>query len=96
MKALLGALVMVMVMAVLPPPAAAQSRGFGPWLQAQVQGAQSPGPVQREQREMRRDPRLTPDRNDPRSNRLTDQERRDLRRDIDQADREIYRQGHKR
>lgn len=94
MKALLGAL--VMVVAVLPPLAAAQSRGFGPWLQAQGQGAQSPGSAQREQREMRRDPRVAPDRNDPRSHRLTDQERRDLRRDIDQADREIYRQGYKR
>ncbi len=91
MKALLG--VFVVVMAVLSQPAAAQSRGFGPWPQAQGQGAQSREPAQRE---MRRERRAPPEREERRNHRLTDEERRDLRRDIDQADREIYRQNRRR
>lgn len=91
MKAWLG--VLVAGMAILSQPAVAQSRGFGPWLQAQGQGAQSPGPAQRD---LRRERRMAPERDDRRNNRLTDEERRDLRRDIDQADRDIYRQQRKR
>ena len=91
MKAWLG--VFVVGMAVLPQPAAAQSRGFGPWLQGPGQGAQSREPAQRE---MRRERRAPPEREERRNDRLTDQERRELRRDIDQADREIYRQNRRR
>ena len=94
MKALLG--VFVVGMAVLSQPVAAQSRGFGPWPQAQGQGAQSREPAPREQREMRRERRAPPEREERRNDRLTDQERRELRRDIDQADRDIYRQNRKR
>jgi hypothetical protein len=39
----------------------------------------------------RRDPRAAPQRNDAPRQRLSDEERRDLRRDIDRADRELYR-----
>lgn len=91
MKALLGAF--VAGMAVLSQPAAAQSHGFGPWPQAQEQRSQPREPMQRE---MRRERRMAPEHGERAHGRLTDEERRELRRDIDQAGREIYRQPHKR
>jgi len=89
MKAWFGALAMVAAVAA-SQPAAAEPRGFGPWLQAQAQ--QPPRePMQRDPRELRRDPRVAPQRDQGQRSRLTDEERRELRRDIDQANRDIYR-----
>jgi hypothetical protein len=62
----------------------------GPMLQAQMQH-QRPGgmqqPPQRDNFRPQRPPERAPERPD---GRMTDQERRDLRRDIDRANREIY------
>ncbi len=89
MKTLIG--VVLALLAVAAPPAAA-----GPWrdfgggrfdVQAQ---RQRPGEFQRApQQDLRRGER--PPEGDKRGDgRLSDQERRDLRRDIDRANREIY------
>jgi hypothetical protein len=97
MKVWFGAL--MMAVAVLAQPAAADPRAFGPWAQAQGQGrrAQPPrGPVQHEQREPRREYQMPPQRDERPRGRLTDEERRDLRRDIDQANRDIYRRDRRR
>jgi len=53
---------------------------------------QRPGGMQRESRPQRdfRDNEMPPERGQRRGGRLTDDERRELRRDIDRADREIY------
>ncbi len=87
MKAWLGALVMAVAAWSQP----AQSQGFAPWQQAQGQRGQPNGPMRRDPGDMRREQRFAPERDGQRRNRLTDEERRDLRRDIDQAGREIYR-----
>lgn len=91
MKILIGAI--LTVMAAFAQPAAA-----GPWhgltggmfaVQAQ---RQPPGGFQRQpqpQRDFRR-PEPPPERQQRPDGRLTDEERRDLRRDIDRANREIY------
>ena len=97
MKVLLG--VVVAAIAVLSQPATADPRGFGPWVQAQWQGKRAQparGPMQREQREPRREQQMAPERDERPRGRLTDEERRELRRDIDQANREIYRRDRKR
>jgi hypothetical protein len=95
MKAWFGVLAMVAVMAAASQPAAANPRGFGPWLQAQAQ-PQPPERTQRDPREQRRDPRVAPQRDQSQRSKLTDEERRGLRRDIDQANRDIYRQQRNR
>lgn len=79
----------VVAMAVWSQPV--QSQGFAPWQQSQGQRGQPDGPMRRDPGDMRRERRLAPERDERRANRLTDEERRDLRRDIDQANREIYR-----
>jgi hypothetical protein len=97
MKAWCGALAMVAVMAAASQPAVADPRGFGPWLQAQAQPQpQPPERTQRDPREQRRDPRVAPQRDQSQRSKLTDEERRGLRRDIDQANRDIYRQQRNR
>jgi len=72
----------------LPPVADARDwrTGRGAMTQAQGQsGKKSPGPYQRGERDKRRE-------NDKRNqNRLTQEERRELNRDLDRANREIYR-----
>ena len=88
---------MLVLLAVAAEPAAArQWRDFGGTrydAQGQGQGQgqrQRPGDFQRQpypQREFRQ-PERQPER--PRDGRLTDDERRDLRRDLDRANREIY------
>jgi hypothetical protein len=95
MKAWFGALAMVAVMAAVSQPAAAEPRRFGPWVQVQAQ-PQPPGRTQRDPRELRRDSRMAPQRDQSQRSKLTDEERRGLRRDIDQANRDIYRQQRKR
>lgn len=76
--------------------AVAEPRGFGFSFQVQAQRGQPREGMQREQRDMRREGRAEPGRGERRHERLTDEERRDLRRDIDQANRDIYRQNRSR
>lgn len=95
MKALLG--VLVLGVAVWAQSAVAQSRGFGFSLQAQGQRSQQlREAMPRDQRELRREGRVGPGRGERRNDRLTEDERRELRRDIDQANRDIYRQHRNR
>ena len=106
MKALLGALAIGIMAAAQPVAARPWSGGPVPVLQGQDQRMYPRGQErrgQRDQRDMRRDPRMGPERDmrrDPRRapegdersrGRLTDEERQDLRQDIDKANREIYR-----
>jgi len=92
MKAIIGALLVGMT--ILSQAAVAQVTVFGPWLQAQGHREQPRGYAPRDQRGDRRVVRPEPDQR--RQGRLTDDERRDLRRDIDQANRDIYRRKFKR
>lgn len=76
----------------LPAPADARDwqPGFGARLQAQGQQAKKgPGQSQRGERDFRRDKRQENDGRD--RSRLTEEERRELHRDLDRAHREIYR-----
>jgi hypothetical protein len=82
--------VLVVVCALLAPPLAhARDRGTGFRLQLQAQGMQpgkkNPGQHPRGDREKR----ATPDKDH--RGRLTHEERRELNRDLDRANREIYR-----
>lgn len=95
MKALCG--VLVLGAAVWGQPASADPRGFDFLLLAQEQPGQAREGRPRDQRNLRRDERLEQGRNEQRRNeRLTDEERRGLRRDIDRANRDIYRQHRNR
>lgn len=92
MKAFLGAVMFALVLSA-PPAAASHERGaafgFRPGLQAQqgpprhVKGDQ-PRDVRRERREERP------------PGRLTEEERRELHRDLDKANRELYRRRSER
>ena len=93
MNAWFGALAMVAAMTAGLQPAAAEPVGFVLRLQGQQQSRE---PVQRDPREQRRDPRVAPQRDQRQPSKLTDEQRRELRRDIDQANRDIYRQQHNR
>lgn len=84
------------MVAMSPLPSVAATWGYAPAAQGQGQRGQPRGPVQHDQREMRRERRAAPERSERPHHRLTDDERRDLRRDIDQADREIYRRDRRR
>jgi hypothetical protein len=84
MRVLLGASAMA-VLLLLQPVAVAAQRDFRPGLQAQERRApprQPPG---------KREQRAAPDRGERYLGRLTEEERRELRRDVDRANREIYR-----
>lgn len=96
MKALLGVLVLVLGAAVWAQSAVAEPRGFGFSLQAQGQRGQPREAMPREQRDMRREGRAEPGRGERRNDRMTEEERRELRRDIDQANRDIYRRHDRR
>ena len=89
MKILIG-MILALLTAAVQPAAAAPRRDFGGGrfdVQAQ---RQRPGEFQRQpQRDFRRSER-PPERDHRRDGRLTDDERRALRRDIDRANREIY------
>ncbi len=90
MKILMG-VILALSAAMALPAAAAQWRNFGgPHFDVQSQQRQRPGGYQRQQppqRDFRR-PEQQPERRP--DGRLTDQERRDLHRDLDRANREIY------
>ncbi|MBI4194082.1 MAG: hypothetical protein HY526_03275 [Betaproteobacteria bacterium] len=75
-------------------PAAAAPRDFRPGLQGQDQRHLRPRPDPGE-REIQRERRIAPER-DKRPRRLTEEERRELRRDVDRANREIYRRRFER
>lgn len=98
MKALLGALAIGIMAAAQPAAARPWSGGHAPILQAQDQrmyprGQERRGQrdMRRDQRDMRREQRMPPERDERAHGRLTDEERQELRRDIDKANREIYR-----
>lgn len=103
MRALLGALAIGIMAAAQPVAARPWSGDPAPVLQAQDQrmyprGQERRGQrdVGRDQRDMRREQRMPPQRMAPQRDerahgRLTDEERQELRRDIDKANREIYR-----
>jgi hypothetical protein len=94
MKVLLATMVTVVAGSLLVSPlaeAGGWGMGFAPALQAQ--GPMKHGDAQRGRG---RDPRggretRPPNRDDRRQGRMTDEERRDLHRDLDRANREIYR-----
>lgn len=76
-----------MAVALLGQPVLAAPWDFRPGLQQQDRR----NPPPRQPQNDRRDPRGAPQRDDGHRQRLSDEERRDLRRDIDRADRELYR-----
>jgi hypothetical protein len=96
MKIFIAAILAVLALAA-QPAAARQWRDFGGGAHFDVQGGQRqrPGGFQRQQpqRDFRgperdfRGPERMPDRRD---GRMTDEERRNLHRDLDRANREIY------
>ena len=93
MKVLIGS-ILALSAVLSQPAAAAQWRNFGgPHFDVQSQQRQRSGGFQRQQpsrdyRQLERQPERQPDRRP--DGRLTDQERRDLHRDLDRANREIY------
>ena len=69
------------------PAAGARDWRQGPGPRMQTQGQ----PVKKGPQQVRRDGDKRAEHDKRHGNRLTDQERRDLRKDVDRADREIYR-----
>ncbi len=105
MKMLLGALLVGIT--IVSQPAAAAPWDSRPRLQERDQRmAPRKGPGQREmqrerrmgsgQREMQREQRMAPERDQSSQGKLTEEERRELRRDVDRANREIYRRRFER
>ena len=89
MKIMIGMILMLLAVAAQPAAAAAWRDFGGGRFDVQAQ-RQRPGDFQRSpQRDFRRGER-PPERNKNGVGRLSDDERRDLRRDIDRANREIY------
>ena len=89
MKILIG-IVLALLAVAAQPAAAAPRRDFGGGRFNVQEQRQRPGEFQRQpQRDFRRSER-PPERDNRREGRLTDDERRALRRDIDRANREIY------
>jgi hypothetical protein len=86
-------LAMLAVLVLLPQPAAAwqitAQREFRPGLQPQERRAPQ---RQAPQREVQPERFAPPERGERGQRRLSDEERRDLRRDVDRANRELYRQ----
>jgi hypothetical protein len=70
------------------PLAGARDFRQGPRMQGQGQQAAQ---AKKAPQQVRRQPEKGAEHDKRHSNRLTDQERRDLRKDVDRADREIYR-----
>jgi hypothetical protein len=73
------------------PLAGARDFRHGPGPRMQGQGQQAAQAKKAPQQPVRRHPDKGAGHDKPHPNRLTDQERRDLKRDVDRADREIYR-----
>ena len=92
-RAMIGKLLVAIAAGVLLAPAAgARDRGWGYVPQAQGQQAKK-GPPQPERgggKEFRREERQP--RDERQQGRMTEEERRELHRDLDRANREIYRQ----
>jgi hypothetical protein len=88
-------LLLIMATAALIAPLAAAADGWGmgsPMLQAQGQQMKKgDGQFQRGGREFRREQPARPQRDERHQGRMTDEERRALHRDLDRANREIYR-----
>ena len=86
-------LIMVMAASTVPLLAEARDRGFNPILQAQGQQTKKgPGNFQRGGRDFRREKEMRP-RDERQPGRMTEEERRELHRDLDRANREIYRRN---
>ena len=86
MRILFGVMAAVALVVSAPPAAA------NPWRPGGVQVQMQRPQPDRSQRPPQRDfrtPQQPPDRG-PRDGRMTDQERRDLHRDLDRANRELY------
>ena len=92
-------LVLIIVMAVstaLPLLGEARDGGFAPILQAQGQpGKKGQGEFRRGGQDFRREKEARP-RDERPSGRMTEEERRELHRDLDRANREIYRRNPQR
>jgi hypothetical protein len=74
--------------------APARDWGYHPRLQGQQQqGKRGPGEYQRGGQDYRRDRDARPPRDARQPGRMTEEERRDLHRDLDRANREIYRRN---
>ena len=89
-------LLLMIAAAVLIAPLHAEARGWGSRFDPMLQGQgremkKGPGQFQRGGRDARRDER--PPRDERRQGRMTEEERRELHRDLDRANREIYRRG---
>lgn len=87
MKTLLGMLAVGVVL--LSQPAMAAPGDFRPGLQGQDR--RNPPRQGSAQKGERREQRAAPQRDDRSRQRLSEEERRELRRDLDRANREIYR-----
>ena len=89
MKILIGAILAVLAMPA-QPVFAGPLRDFGGGLiRTQLQQPRQDRFQRQPQRDFRR-PEQPPDRGQSRDGRMTDEERRDLHRDLDRANREIY------
>jgi hypothetical protein len=86
-------LIIVMAASTVPLFAEARDRGYGPVLQGQGQQARKgPGDFRRGGQDFRREREVRPrDERERQSGRMTEEERRELHRDLDRANREIYR-----
>jgi len=82
--------IIVLGIALMGGAAVAAPWDFRPGLQAQQDRRHPPRQAPAYKGE-RRDQRAAPEREERPRQRLSDEERRDLRRDIDRADRELYR-----
>lgn len=92
MKTGLGACVIAIALSAWLSPAVAQRHVVDVLAQARSQTQVQPEPpAQRDPRELRGERRMAPQRDERPHNRLTEEERRGLRHDIDQANRDIYR-----
>ena len=94
MKRLLLMIATAALIAPLPAGAGGWGMGGSPMLQAQGQQTKKGGgEFQRGGREFRREQPDRPQRDERHQGRMTDEERRELHRDLDRANREIYRRG---
>lgn len=85
----------VVVMLLGPLPAAARDGGFNSFVQVQDQGQyrRDAREFRRGGQDFRREKQGRPPRDERYRGRMTDEERRELHRDLDRADREIYRRN---
>jgi hypothetical protein len=91
MKKLLLIIATATLIAPLPAGAGGWDMGWSPMLQAQGQKKGGGGQFQRGGRDFQRGQPDRPQRDERRQGRMTDEERRELHKDLDRANREIYR-----